>query len=404
MRKTVSQLRARDQLLVAGLSGGTSCEGVDAALFEISGGGEQPLQVKEIASHDEPYSAELRRRVIGAAEGQPLSVEDLSRLHFRVGSTFARTVERLLRQAGRSAEELDLIGSHGQSLVHLPPRMDTGIGATGLLRRGCAFQLGEPAMIAEALRIAVVSDFRARDMAAGGQGAPLGAYVDYLLFSRADRNRAVVNIGGVTHVTYLPAGGQPGQVLAYDSGPGSLVMDSLVQRMTLGRQRLDRDGLLAQNGRVDGRILEELLQNPYFQRPPPKSTGREEFGMTYARRLYERGVQRGVKPSDTLRTATDFTAIVLAQSFQRHPPPQGQPEEIIVSGGGAHNPVLMARLRQEFGPERIHPSDEYGISMKAKQPLVYAVLARETILDRPGNLPSATGADGPRALGQITPP
>jgi anhydro-N-acetylmuramic acid kinase len=403
MGKSLKELAAKERMLVIGLGGGASFDGADAALCELAGGGGKPLEAKLIAYHDEPYSADMRTRVLALAEGTPFKSDDLCRLNFRVGQAFARAARNLLEKAGKTPEELDLVGFHGQTLSHLPPRSEMGVDSTMMVRRGSTFQLGEPAMIAELLTTPVVANFRVRDVAAGGQGGPLGPYVDYLLFSHPERTRAAVNIGGISNVTYLPKGGRPEDTLAFDSGPGSMIVDGLVQLMTLGRERYDKGGALGRQGRVDGYVLTELLKHPYLQRSPPKSTGREEFGSAYARYLYEWGIKRGVRPTDVLCTATAFTAITLADAFKRFLLPKGPIEEIIVSGGGTLNSLLMARLHKEFDPNPIKVSDEFGVPSKGKEALVFAVLARETILGRSGNLPSATGAAGPRILGQITP-
>jgi len=403
MGKDLQEVAAKDRLLVAGLGGGASVDGVDAALCELAGGTSAPFEAKLLAYHDEPYSQDMRERILAVAEGEPIKADDLCRLNFRVGQAFARAGRNLLEKAARKREDLDLVGFHGQTLSHLPPRVEVGMQTSLMVRRGSTFQLGEPAMIAELLGVPVVANFRVRDIAAGGQGGPLGPYVDYLMFSHPERTRAAVNIGGITTVTYLPKGGRPEDTLAFDSGPGSMIIDGLVQLMTLGKQRYDKGGALGRQGQVDGYVLGELLKHPYLQRPPPKSTGREEFGSAYARYLYEWGIQRGVRPTDVLCTATAFTAITLADAVKRFLLPKGPIEEIIVSGGGALNDLLMSRLHKEFDPNPITTSDQFGIPAKAKEAFVFAVLARETVQGRPGNLPSATGAEGLRVLGQIIP-
>lgn len=404
MGRTLRELFEKDKMLVIGLISGTSCDGVDAALCELSGEGRGELKVKLLACHTEPYSETLSRKLIEICNTQKGRAEDVCRLNYRVGETFARGAEQILEQAGLKKEDLDLVGSHGQTIAHLPPRSDVGINATGVMQRlGSTLQLGEAATIAERLEVPVVSNFRARDMAAGGQGAPLVPYVDYLLFSQPDRSRAVINIGGISNITYLPAGGTPEATLAFDSGPGNMIIDSLIQLMTQGKQRYDKNGETALKGQVDGYILSELLNHPYLKIPPPKSTGREEFGADYAQHIYQWGIGRSVKPTDILRTATAFTAITLADAYKRFLEPKGKIDEIVISGGGALNAVLMERMSKEFGGAPIKRSDDFGIPMKAKEAVAFAILARETVRGRPSNLPSATGASGPRVLGQISP-
>ncbi|MBE7463512.1 MAG: anhydro-N-acetylmuramic acid kinase [Planctomycetes bacterium] len=400
-RSFQEQLSPPDPMLVVGLISGTSCDGVDAALCEITGSGRGSLRIKLIAFVTEPYSARMQDRILAVSRGEA-QTEDVCRLNFRVGSTFARAAAAVIEKAGMQPQDVHLVGSHGQTVAHLPPRMDPGILATGVTERiGSTLQIGEPAMIAEQLGVPVVFNFRARDMAAGGQGAPLVPYVDYLLLTHDERARLAVNIGGISNFTFLPPNGNPEDVLAFDTGPGNMLIDAMIQLMTVGKQLYDKDGALAAQGQVDGYILSHLLKHPFLQRKPPKSTGREEFGVKYARELYEWGIKRSVRPTDILRTVTDFTAISLHLAYVNWIKSKHAVGEIVLSGGGALNPVLMARLRHEFGSVAIHLSDDYGMPVKAKEAMAFALLAREAIQGRPGNLPSATGADGPRVLGQV---
>lgn len=405
MLESLKKLLEKDTMKVIGLMSGTSADGVDAALCELSGHGCGNIKVNLLAFHSEPYSERLQQKVLEISQPKLGHTDDLCRLNFRVGDTFARAAENIIASAKLTPADIDLVGSHGQTVAHLPPRVDVGTGSTGLVQRhGSTLQLGEPAMIAERLGVPVISNFRARDMAAGGQGAPLVPYVDYLCFTHPERTRAIINIGGISNVTYIPKGAKPGDVLAFDSGPGNMIIDALIQRITQGKQRYDKNGESAAKGQVDGYILNELLKHPYLQLAPPKSTGREEFGSTYANQIYEWGIGRSVKPSDILRTATDFTAITLADAYKRYLLPKGQLDEIIISGGGAMNGTLMKRMKREFGNAPIALSDDYGMPLKAKEAIAFAILARETILGNPGNLPAVTGAAGLRILGQITPP
>ncbi|MCZ7646965.1 MAG: anhydro-N-acetylmuramic acid kinase [Planctomycetota bacterium] len=397
------QLNPPDPMRVIGLISGTSCDGVDAALCEIGGEGQGHVQIKLLDFVTEPYSKKIQQDVLKVSRGESRT-EEVCRLNFRLGATFARAAMSVLMKAGLKPSDIHAVGSHGQTVAHLPPRFDSGIMATGISERiGSTLQLGEAAMIAEQLEVPVVSNFRTRDMAAGGQGAPLIPYIDYLLLTHPEHARLAVNIGGITNFTYLPAGAQEEEVLAFDTGPGNMLIDAMIQLMTLGKQGYDKDGELAAQGEVDGYILSELLKHEFLKRKPPKSTGREEFGLAYAKQLYEWGIKRAVKPKDTLRTVTDFTAIALSEAYKNWIEPKGRIGEIIVSGGGALNATLMARVKKEFGKVEFHLSDDFGLPVKAKEAIGFAVLARETLRGRPGNLRSATGAFGPRILGQITP-
>lgn len=405
MLESLKKLLEKDTMKVIGLISGTSCDGVDAALCDLSGHGVGNLKVKVLAFHSEPYSDALQKKILEISNPKTGHTDDLCRLNFRIGDSFARAAESILDQAGLKPEDVDLIGSHGQTVAHLPPRTEIGPGSTGHVQRhGSTLQLGEPAMIAERMNAPVISNFRARDMAAGGQGAPLVPYVDYLYFTHPERTRAVINIGGISNMTYIPKGARIEDVLAFDSGPGNMIIDALIQRITQGKVRYDKNGEAAAKGQVDGYILNELLKHPYLKMEPPKSTGREEFGATYANQVFEWGIGRSVKPSDILRTATDFTAITLADAYKKYLLAKGPVDEIIISGGGALNGTLMARMKKEFGSAPIELSDHYGMPIKAKEAIAFAILARETILGNPGNLPSVTGASGTRILGQITPP
>jgi anhydro-N-acetylmuramic acid kinase len=269
------------------------------------------------------------------------------------------------------------------------------------MQLGSTLQLGEPAVIAERTGLMVVSNFRTRDMAAGGQGAPLVPFVDYLLFSSESANRVALNIGGISNVTYLPAHGRAEDTLAFDTGPGNMIIDAMVHYMTQGGQGYDRDGMIAESGTVNRGLLNKMMEHPFFHRPPPKSTGREEFGLEYAVKMYEFNSQ--IMPRDIVATATQFTALTISDALKKFVQPKGKIDEIIVSGGGAFNPVLMEHLNKNLPGIKVLTSDTLGTPVKAKESMAFAILARETALGRPSNLPTATGAAGPRVLGQITP-
>lgn len=397
------QFRAKETHRVIGLMSGTSADGIDAALCEISGRGRGQLKVKLLAHHALALPEFLRERVLSACQRDGGSSAGICELNFLLGEAFAAACVGVMEQAGVSASDVDLIGSHGQTVHHLPPRTDANefqIGAT--------LQIGEAAVIAERTGVTVVNNFRTRDVAAGGQGAPLVPFVDDLLFADAHESRVVLNIGGISNLTWLPAGAPSDATLAYDCGPGNMIIDAMVSYMTQGEQTYDRDGDLAASGAVHPQLLEAMMQHPFLKRSPPKSTGREEFGADYAVDMYEWGTQRGlvIMPRDILATATLFTARSIAESIREFILPRakgGTLARVIVSGGGALNPVLMANLQEELPDVAVQISDVFGIPLKAKESVAFAILARETALGRPSNLPSATGAKGPRVLGQITP-
>ena len=377
---------------VIGLMSGTSLDGVDAALCEISGAGRGGLRVRELAAHSTPFSEELRARLLAACDPKGGSTAEVCRLNFLAGELFARCVNELLEKNRIARESVELIGSHGQTIAHLPPG-ESGTAST--------LQIGEAAIIAERTGITVVSNFRPRDMAAGGQGAPLVPFVDDLLFAHPEKTRLLLNIGGISNVTYLRAGGRPEETLAFDTGPGNMLIDALVRHFTRGAQSFDCGGAMAASGKVVPGLLEELLRHPFLEKAPPKSTGREDFGAEFAQRLLEK--HSALSAAALIATATAFTAAAIGASVRRFLEPKGAVDELIVSGGGALNRTLLGQLRRELPRARVALSDEFGVPLKSKECLAFAILARETALGRPGNLPSATGAGGPRVLGQITP-
>ncbi|NPA27282.1 MAG: anhydro-N-acetylmuramic acid kinase [Chloroflexi bacterium] len=378
-------------MLVAGVMSGTSADGVDVALVDLRGAPPR-LQWNVVHVATYPYPPEVRAAILEAMQPETGTVDRLCVLNMRLGEIFAQAVLQAIEEAGLHPREVALIGSHGQTVWHAP---DANPPAT--------LQLGEAAVIAERTGIPVVSNFRARDMAAGGQGAPLVAYVDVLLLTHPQRVRAAQNVGGIANVTYLPpqeGDDALGKAFAFDTGPGNVLIDLAVARLTGGAQTYDRDGQLAAQGQVDETLLRAWLQHPYYQKPPPKSTGRELFGPAYLDELWAQAQARGLRGEDILATLTALTAHTIAWAYREFLP--AYPEEVIVSGGGAHNPVLMDHLRRLLAPAQVRTSDELGLPVDAKEALAFAILAYETWHGRPGNLPAATGARRPVVLGDIT--
>ncbi|MCD6304454.1 MAG: anhydro-N-acetylmuramic acid kinase [Planctomycetes bacterium] len=372
---------------------GTSCDGVDAAVVDVTG----RANVNVLAFKTYPYAPSLRRRILDVCRSGAVDVALLCRLDFVLGEVFAEAVIRLAEEANLPLRSIDLVGSHGQTVRHEPRRRRIGRWAV----RG-TLQLGEPSVIAERTGITTVADFRPRDIAAGGQGAPLTPYVDYLLLADRRRSRAVLNIGGIANVTYLPAACGPGDVVAFDTGPGNMVLDRLAELATGGRMRFDRDGRLAAAGRLDEGLLRRLLRHPYFRRRPPKSTGREQFGWDYAEALRRDAQKRGLGDADILATATALTAESAARACRRLLP--GMPQEVILAGGGAKNPTLVRMLAERLAPAAVYDCGRFGIDPDAREAVAFAVLAVETARGRCGNLPAATGASRGVVLGKIVPP
>lgn len=371
---------------IVGLMSGTSADGVDAALVEVAGAGET-TRVRLLAFTTQPYEPALRARVLALGEA---GVEELLRLHYRLGEEFARAALAVIEPARRRGLAVHLVGSHGQTARH-QPRAAAPDG------RAATLQIAEPAVIAERTGLPVVADFRARDVAAGGEGAPLVPLVDWLLFQCPGRVRACLNLGGIANVTVVPA--RLGEVRAFDLGPANMPLDLVVAAWTGGAESFDRDGARAAAGRVDAALLAELLRHPFLAQPPPKSTGRETFGATFVRPLLGRFAGR---PDDLLATLTRFVAEAVADGLRRHVPERV--DEVLVSGGGVHNRTLMAALAECLAPVPVRSVEAEGMDPDAKEAIAFAVLANETLFGRPGNLPTATGAAGRRVLGKIVLP
>ncbi len=343
----------------AGLISGTSADGIDVAVVDIGD------RIEVIAAKTVPYPPEVRRAILSV-----LDVATVSRLNFLLGELFAEA----LPQCGVPLDTIELIGSHGQTIFHEGEPVD-------FLGRQIAstLQIGEASVIAARTGIETISDFRTADVAAGGKGAPLVPFLDYQLFRHAETARIALNIGGIANITVIPAGAKPQDVVAFDTGPGNMLMDAVAPPF-------DRDGELARSGRVNQPLLERLLADPYYRRDPPKSCGREQYGADFV-----------AATNIDVATATELTARTIAHAIARYPATR----EVIVSGGGAHNGFMMERLRALVQP-RVTTSGEFGIDVDSKEAILFAVLAYETFHRRAGNIPSATGALRPSILGKIS--
>lgn len=372
---------------VAGIMSGTSLDGINVAIVDIHGS-----RIDTIAFHSAPYPKKVRESIL-AVSNATTTTAAIARLNFLLGELYADAVRETCRRSRVRLKSLDLVGCHGQTIYHQgEPRQFLGRSIATTL------QTGEASVIAERIGVPVVSDFRTRDMAAGGKGAPLVPYVDYLLFRHRTRGRVALNIGGIANVTAIPAGARPDQVFAFDTGPGNMVIDALASEFTRGRQHFDQDGRIAATGRVNRQMLDHLLGDSYFQRHPPKTAGREQYGSEFIERM-----KRSELPlRDLIATATALTAATIAAAIERLVKPRIRVDDLIFSGGGTHNPVLMAYLGGFLPRLRIAGSDEFGIGVDAKEAVAFAVLAYETWRAKPSNLPSATGARHPVILGKIT--
>jgi anhydro-N-acetylmuramic acid kinase len=385
-------------MTVAGIMSGTSADGIDVAVVRIVPGKQRP-GLTLLAHEGFRFPAALRRAVLTAMNAESISTAELARLNWRLGLAYAEAVQSTLKRHSPQQMKLDLIGCHGQTLFH-QARPVAYAGRTF----ACTWQTGEAALIAAATGVPVVSNFRPADMAAGGQGAPLVPLLDYVLFADARRGRVLQNIGGIANLTAIPAGASAAHVVAFDTGPGNMVIDALAQQL-FGKP-FDRNGALAAEGVVLEKVLAQELRNPYYRQKPPRTAGREQFGRAYVAEFLSACRKQSKKPEDALATATALTAETIATSYQRYvlPKMRRQAVDYIVSGGGARNATLMAMQAQRLEPLgcALAASEEFGLPVEAKEAAAFALLAWQTWHRLPGNVPAATGARRPAILGQVT--
>jgi len=399
-------------MTVAGVMSGTSADGIDVAIVRIaeshpsrpprrtakSGATAHQLRPKlTLLAHEAfPFPAALRKAVLAAMDAKSTSTAELARLNWRLGLAYAEAVKETAR---RHEAKLDLVGCHGQTLYH-QARAEAYAGR----QFACTWQAGEAQAIAAALQVPVVSNFRPMDMLAGGQGAPLVPLLDYVLFSDAKRGHVLQNIGGIANLTAIPAGGGPEQIIAFDTGPGNMVIDWLAQK--LSGKAFDRNGALAAKGSVLAPVLSAALLHPYFLLKPPRTAGREQFGRAYAADFLAACRRYSKNPEDALATATALTAVTIARSYERfvHPRMKTRGVDFIVSGGGSRNQAIMKMLRWWLEPMGcvVTTSEKFGMPAEAKEAAAFALLAWHTWHRLPGNVPAATGAKRAVVLGQVT--
>lgn len=348
-------------MIVAGIMSGTSLDGIDVAIVEIRGAG-----FRVLAHSTTPYAAKVRAKILAVSNCETHTAQ-IAELNFELAELYAAAVKRIWKR------KLDLAGCHGQTIYHA---------------RNCTLQIGSGSVLAERLGVSVVSDFRPRDMAAGGRGAPLVPFFDFRLLRHPKISRAALNIGGIANVTIIPAGASLDTILAFDTGPGNMVMDQLVAR--INDKRFDRGGRIAAQGKLDEALLARLLRDPYLRSKPPKTAGREQYGAPFTNQF--------PADADGVRTAAAFTAASIAEGIRRF---GAGTQELVAGGGGVHNPVLMGYLAAFLPGVRIRTIDEFGVNTDAKEAVAFAVMAAETFAGRPSNVPSATGAQRAVVLGQI---
>jgi anhydro-N-acetylmuramic acid kinase len=429
-----NHLMPKNSLLVLGLMSGTSADGIEAALVRVNGA--PPKLNSELLGHASlPIPKLVRTQILRSAEGIPIPAAEVSQLNFLLGQLFADAAIATCKKLRVPLKSLDLIASHGQTIFH----QGQPIPFLGALTSS-TLQIGEPSVIAARTGITTIGDFRPADMAAGGQGAPLVPFADYLLYRHEKIGRVSLNLGGIANVTVIPARAKPQDVFAFDTGPANILIDALVSHFSKGRQRFDQDGALAKKGQISLQLMRSLLRDPYLRQRPPKSTGREYFGRDYVKELIALGRRYRLSPNDLICTTTMFSAISVIDALHRFVFPKYKINEIIVSGGGAQNPVILQTL-SVFAMAGSNPRDFYaaatpgkvtlvmygadspyrppiaipkhalvsvrrssslGIPTESKEAYAFALLAYETFHHRPSNLPTATGATHPAILGKIS--
>lgn len=388
MEHPFMELWKKPSRLVVGLMSGTSADGIDAVLTRITGSG-LSTKVEQLGFYFLPFDRLTRQAILDICTGENGGTKEVCLLGTHLGRLCARSVRELLKATG--TEKVDLIGSHGQTVYHIPEEMEylnTTIRGT--------LQIGDPSYLAEEFGCPVVSDFRIRDMAAGGLGAPLVPYTEFLLYRSETEDVALQNIGGIGNVTLLPAGCTLEEVTAFDTGPGNMVMDALVMKITDGAMAYDDGGKLAASGNVIPELLEWMLTDPYLDKQPPKTTGREYYGAEYVEKLLSFGTYSLV---DVLATATVFTAQSIALSLRRFAP--RMPSRLVVSGGGSRNPTLLRFLQEALPEVNVQTQEDLGLDSGAKEAVAFAILANDALFGICNNAPSATGTKHAVVMGRI---
>ncbi|MGB4407663.1 MAG: anhydro-N-acetylmuramic acid kinase [Sphaerochaeta sp.] len=392
--RRVESLASKETKLVIGLMSGTSCDGIDASLVRISGSG-LGTRVKELGFISLPYERSFRERLLQLAQGKSGGSEELLMVSIRLGELFVLSAKKVCEVSGTAYSSVDLIGSHGHTLYHIPQGrqyFDSEV-------RG-SLQVGEPSLLAEAFSCAVVSDFRVRDMAAGGQGAPLVPYTDFLLFRDKEKSVALLNLGGIGNITILAKDCSQEEVIAFDTGPGNMVIDAFAYRYSEGRSYFDADGEMARQGSASPTFLawmEDL--DDYLKIPPPKTTGRERYGQEYVDMLEKKREELMVSPLDLLATVTEYTALCVLRGLVRFA--KTLPDRLIVSGGGSHNTTLLASLRRLLQDTEVLTQEDLGYNSDSKEAVAFAILANEAVCGKTNTLVSATGAVHPVVMGKI---
>ena len=385
---------------VVGMMSGTSVDGVDAALVEISGTDGEP-KVKLLAFENKPYPPQVREKIFSLFTPANATVDKVGYMNFLLGEIYAKSALSVIEKAGMKPEEIDVIGSHGQTIWHAPiPESPDGIPVAYTV------QIGEGSVIAERTGILTVSDFRVADMAAGGQGAPLVPFSEYLLYRREKETILLQNIGGIGNMTVMPAGAKPRDVFAFDTGPGNMVIDAVISAVTGGEKTYDAGGETAAKGRVCNALLDILKEEPYYRQPLPKTTGREHFGVQYTEKILSWWKENPIPVEDLLATVTDLTAYSIADAYERYVLPKYRASEIIVGGGGSYNATLLRFMKERFALHgvAVRTQEDLGLSSDAKEAVAFALMADCCMRGKANTLPSVTGAEHPAVMGKISQP
>lgn len=396
----LQEMRGKSVRRVIGMMSGTSVDGVDAAVVEIGGSLESP-QVRLIAFENRPYPATIREQIFELFQAETATIDRVGYMNMLLGEVYAQSAMSVLQKAGLRPEEVDLIGSHGQTIWHAPEVCNKD----GYNIR-YTVQIGEGAVIAARTGIPTVSDFRVADMAAGGQGAPLVPFSEYLLYRRENETILLQNIGGIGNMTVLPAGARPEEVYAFDTGPGNMMIDAVVTALTEGQKTFDEGGAWAAQGKVCAELLALLQGEPYYTQSLPKTTGRERFGVQYTEHVLQWGREHQISPEDLVATVTELTAWSIADAYERYVCPKCQASALIVGGGGSYNKTLMSRLSQRFSRMDVvvQTQEDLGWNSDAKEAVAFALLADWCVGERVNTLPSVTGAQKAAVMGKISLP
>lgn len=382
-------------MLVVGLMSGTSIDGIDAALVEITEDSSQKLSVNLINFINKPYDKIMRNKILECCDPKTGTVDKICNLNFELGELFAQAVKDVTEEMGMNTKDIDLIGSHGQTIYHNVAENHIS-----------SLQVGEAAIIAERTGTITISNFRARDIAAGGQGAPLVPYFDYIMFKSDKYDRVLQNIGGIGNYTYLSKNAKVEDITGTDTGPGNMLIDGVMQILTRGEKSYDDKGEMAKKGKVSQELLNELKKHPFLNKKAPKTTGREMFGLNYAREIVEKAKELNMKDEDIVATVTNFTSFTIIDAYRKFI--DGNIDQIIISGGGSYNSTLIDMIKEYVyrvfsSKVRVLTFEELGLSSDAKEATAFAVLAYQSFKGRKNNVPQITGAKKQVVLGDITP-